>query len=203
MQNKLLIATNNSGKIREFRALLSELAGAVVVTPDEIGLRLSPREAGQGYAENALIKARAFHRASGGMVCLADDSGLEVDALDGAPGVYSARYTGQTSSSDADRRRYLLAQLAGAPRPRQARFVCCLALVAAGVSEQIWRGECHGEIIEIERGTNGFGYDPIFLFSEQGLTMAELDSEEKNRISHRARAVQAAMADLRKMMKSD
>ena len=148
-------------------------------------------ESGQTYAENATLKGVAFAQASG-MMTLADDSGLEVEALDGLPGLRSARFAPKPGASDADRRAYLLERLSGAPRPWKARFRCLIALVSPDGEIHHSEGICPGEIIPEERGDNGFGYDPIFLLTELGQTMAELSMEQKNRLSHRARAVQAA-----------
>lgn len=213
--NKLLIATNNTGKITEFRELLAD-SGIAFVTPAEINLQLDVTEDGATYRENAAKKALAFARASG-LVSLADDSGLEVDALDGAPGVYSARYSPQPGAKDADRRAFLLANLNYKPRPWTAHFHATIAIAkplrappgipptlpprtAEGANEvEFAEGDCYGEIIPEERGAGGFGYDPIFLLTDLGKTMAELEMGEKNRLSHRARAVMAAMPALKRM----
>ncbi len=188
--NQLLIATNNPGKMAEVHALLEGLP-AELVTPADVGIELHVTEDGKTYAENAEKKAAAFARASG-LVSLADDSGLEVDALGGAPGLYSARYLAKPGATDADRRLHLLENLRDKPRPWLARFRAAVAVAVPGGSVQVLEGQCPGEIIPEERGTNGFGYDPIFFIPEFGRTMAELGMEEKNRISHRARAVMKA-----------
>ena len=188
--NKLLIATNNPGKMEEMHALLAGLR-AELVTPDQAGIDLRVIEDGKTYAENAGKKAVAFARRSG-LISLADDSGLEVDALRGAPGLYSARYLSKPGATDADRRLYLLKNLSKKPRPWLARFRAAVAIAVPHGSLQVVEGECPGQIIPDERGTGGFGYDPIFLIPELGRTMAELDMDEKNRISHRARAVTKA-----------
>lgn len=195
--SKLLLATNNRGKLVEIQALLKALnLDASLLTPDQIGLDLRVEEDGETYAENAARKAAAFAQASG-LLTLADDSGLEVDALGGLPGIRSARFAPQPGATDADRRAYLLEQLHGQLRPWTARFRCTVALMqpestAEGGKIQYAEGNCPGEIIPEERGQNGFGYDPIFLLPELGRTMAELTMEEKNRLSHRARAIRAA-----------
>ena len=185
--NKLLIATNNKGKVRELQDLLKD-TGIELVTPAQIDLELDITEDGHTYAENATKKAVAFAQASG-LVSLADDSGLEVDVLNGAPGLYSARYSSKQNPTDKDRRLYLLQNLQDKPRPWTARFHATIAIATPNDQLQITEGFCEGEIILEERGTGGFGYDPIFLLSELGKTMAELSMEEKNRLSHRARAV--------------
>ena len=190
--NKLLIATTNKGKIRELHATLRvDNLGLQLLTPADIGLNLEVEEDGSTYAENATKKALAFARASG-LTSLADDSGLEVDALDGAPGLFSARYSAKPGATDADRRAYLLENLRGKPRPWKARFVATVAIAGPEGSVELAEGTCPGEIIPEERGSGGFGYDPIFFLPELGKTMAELPEETKNHLSHRARAVQAA-----------
>ncbi len=184
---KLLLATNNHGKQKEIRALLGDL-DIGLITPGEIGLALAVTEDGATYRENATLKARAFAQASG-IWSLADDSGLEVEALDGAPGLHSARYAPSPNATDADRRGFLLRNLAGIPRPWGARFRCVVALAHPGGEIHHAAGICPGEIIPQERGEGGFGYDPIFLLSPQKRTMAELTMPEKNQLSHRARAI--------------
>ncbi len=186
---QLLIATNNPGKRRELQALLADLPLELIL-PSELGLDLHPSEEGQSYAANARHKAVTFARASG-LLSLADDSGLEVDALGGAPGLYSARYHPRPGAGDAERRALLLENLRSHPRPWAARFRAVLALAAPNGETHLAEGICEGEIIPEERGENGFGYDPIFLLRDLGRTMAELSMEEKNRLSHRARAIQA------------
>ncbi|MDD2920872.1 MAG: RdgB/HAM1 family non-canonical purine NTP pyrophosphatase [Anaerolineales bacterium] len=183
---KLLIATNNKGKVKELQDLLKGV-DVELLTPADINLNLEVTEDGATYIENASKKAVAFAQASG-LVSLADDSGLEVDALDGAPGLYSARYHPKAGASDADRRAYMLENLKDKPRPWTAHFHATIAIAINGKVE-IAEGACYGEIIPEERGSNGFGYDPIFLFPELNKTMAELDMETKNRLSHRAKAV--------------
>jgi XTP/dITP diphosphohydrolase len=198
MQN-ILLGTQNRGKVVEIQHILEPFF--IVVTPSEIGVKLTITEDGITYAQNAARKARAYAAASG-LVALADDSGLEVDVLDGQPGLYSARYAPQPGATDQDRRRYLLQQLQGKPRPWTARFRCVVALTAPGEEVQYTEGICEGEIIPKERGSGGFGYDPIFYFPEKGCTMAELALEEKNTLSHRGRAVQAAIPILKALTKA-
>jgi len=198
----LLIATNNKGKIKELQDLLEE-TGIELVIPAQIDLDLDVVEDGNTYAENASKKAVAFAQASG-LISLADDSGLEVDALDGAPGLYSARY-GSTDGgklSDAERRAILIQNLQDKPRPWTAHFHATIAVAVPNGETRLAEGVCAGEIIPEERGTGGFGYDPIFLLSELGKTMAELAIEEKNRLSHRARAVMNAKPILGQLFKS-
>jgi len=191
--DRLLIASSNRGKLLEIQALLSGTE-IQLVTPGDLGLNLDVPETGSTYAENAARKARAYARATQ-LLTLADDSGLEVAVLGGEPGLHSARYLSQPQATDADRRAYLLQKLQDHPRPWSARFRCIVALaLPAGDSQPEIRfaeGICPGEIIPEERGHGGFGYDPIFLFPGLQRTMAELSMEEKNQVSHRARAVRA------------
>lgn len=198
----LLLASNNRGKLREIQALMQDAPFYDQVTlclPADLGIKLDVDETGSTYTENASLKARAFFDAARqrvpSVIVLADDSGLEVDALNGEPGIHSARYLGKPGATDADRRGYLCDRLraSGAPRPWNAHFHCTLVLIDVDGIEHDIDGDCPGEIIPDERGENGFGYDPIFLLPERGLTMAELPDGEKNRISHRGRAVKAAL----------
>jgi XTP/dITP diphosphohydrolase len=196
----LLIATNNKGKVKELQELLKD-TGINLVTPAQIDLQLEVVEDGNTYAENATKKAVAFANASG-LISLADDSGLEVEALDGAPGLYSARYSPKSNATDADRRAYLLQNLQGKPRPWTARFHATIAIATPNGEVHLTEGICEGEIIPEERGTGGFGYDPIFLLSELGKTMAELSMDEKNRLSHRAKAAMKAEVILNELFNS-
>jgi len=194
---ELLIATNNQGKVEEIRDLLKDLEIKLVM-PADIGLKLDVVEDGSTYAENAGKKAVAFAQASR-LVSLADDSGLEVDALDGAPGLYSARYLPNPKATDADRRAYLLQNLQDKQRPWTAHFHASIAIAGPDGPVRFAEGQCHGHIIPEERGTGGFGYDPIFLFPDLGRTMAELGMDEKNRLSHRALAILNAMPILKEI----
>jgi len=194
----ILIASSNKGKLREFQEILNDHTVAFQL-PADLGISLDVVEDGANYAENAAKKARAYAQASG-LIALADDSGLEVDALDGAPGLYSARYAPWEGATDADRRRYLLENLQGKPRPWPAHFHCTVAIATPDGQMFFAEGNCPGEIIPEERGTGGFGYDPIFFIPERGLTMAELPVEEKNQISHRGLAVRAAAPLIRKLI---
>jgi len=189
--NQLLLATNNRGKLKEMQALLAAVSFNLL-TPIELGLELKVNETGNTYAENALLKARAY-AAAAGLPTLADDSGLEVDCLQGKPGVHSARFHPLPTATDADRRAYLLQVLQNHPQPWQAKFVCALCLALPNGETYITQDECQGIIIPQERGEHGFGYDPIFYIPQVNKTMAELEMIEKNRLSHRARAVQSAI----------
>lgn len=195
---QLLLATNNPGKAAELRALLKEI-DAEILLPAEIGLNLEVVEDGQTYAENASRKALAFARA-GNRITLGDDSGLEVDALGGRPGIYSNRFAPLPNATEADRRRYLLSLLQDKPRPWTARFRAALAIALPTGEVFLAMGVCEGEIIPEERGEHGFGYDPIFLLPTLGRTMAELTMEEKNRLSHRAQAARNALPMLKELL---
>jgi XTP/dITP diphosphohydrolase len=194
--NKLLIATTNAGKIHELHSLLGDLKSVELVNPADLGLDLHVKEDGADYKANAALKAHAFAAASG-LPALADDSGLEVDALGGAPGLYSARYSPKTNATDADRRAYLLSQLAGKPQPWPARFVSAICIALPDGTAYFAEGTCTGQIVPQERGSGGFGYDAIFEVENQQRTMAELSMAEKNQLSHRARAILAAKEILR------
>ena len=186
---RLLIATHNRGKLIEYQEMLDD--HFELVTLDDVGIRDDVEETGVTLAENARLKALAYARPSG-LLTLADDSGLEVDALGGEPGVYSKRYAGE-NKSDAERNAFLLNKLRDVPRgKRAARFRCAIAI--ATPDGKLWEtdGACEGEIMFEPRGTNGFGYDPIFQVAERGVRMAELSTAEKNKISHRARAAEKA-----------
>jgi XTP/dITP diphosphohydrolase len=196
---QLLIASSNRGKLIEILDLLQDIPLQAIL-PVDIGMNLKVEEDGKNYAENAAKKALAYCAASG-LVSLADDSGLEVAALGGEPGLYSARYSGKPGATDADRRKYLLKQLSGHPRPWPAAFKSTVVIAEPGGITYTLDGECRGEIIPIERGTNGFGYDPIFQVEGMGRSMAELSLEEKNRLSHRARAILAARPVLLELAK--
>jgi XTP/dITP diphosphohydrolase len=198
---KLLVATNNPGKLREYACLLDGLPVALT-TPAEQALALEVDETGRTFAENAILKARAFAEASG-LLTLADDSGLEVDALKGAPGVRSARYAGE-GASDEDRYRLLLRNLVDVPEGgRTARFRCIVAVATPQGVVHTAEGTCQGVIGFEPRGRHGFGYDPVFYMPERGQTMAELPPQVKNQISHRARAAQAARPILRRLLAED
>jgi XTP/dITP diphosphohydrolase len=183
----LLIATNNAGKLNEITDLLKGYP-LHLLAPKDLGLDLDVDETGSTYEANARLKGLAFAQAAG-MAALADDTGLEVDALGGAPGLHSKRYAPHPGATDADRRQLLIRNLAQFPQPWLARFTCCMVLALPDGSLQVAHGACTGEIIPEERGTRGFGYDSIFLFPQLAQTMSEVDLEVKNRLSHRARAV--------------
>ncbi len=201
MMTQLLIASGNPGKIREIRALLSDLDLEILSTQD-VGVKLKVKETGKTYAANARLKAEAYLSATQ-LPVLADDSGLAVDALDGAPGIFSARFAQKKNATDADRRRFLLSQLEDKPGPWTAHFHCTAVLVLPGGFVAQTKGSCDGIIIPEERGQGGFGYDPIFYLSEREATMAEIPAELKNQISHRAKAITAMIPTLKKALLRD
>ena len=183
---RLVLASRNRHKAREFAEILG--VEEVVPLPDEVEL---PPETADTFSGNALIKARAAHRATG-MAVIADDSGLVVDCLGGAPGVRSARFAGE-DATDAENLDLLISALAGEPdSDRAARYVCALAWITGDGREEVFEATCEGRIVESPRGEGGFGYDPVFVPLDTGAgddrTMAELSPEEKNAISHRGRA---------------
>ncbi len=183
---KLLLATNNQAKVREYRSLLQNLP-CELVAPAELGITTVVNEVGESLEENARLKATAL-AAESQLLALADDSGLEVDALGGEPGRLSARYAGE-NASDRDRVNYLLARLKDMPWPkRSARFRCVIAIAAPDGKIEFGSGECPGFITFGPRGKQGFGYDPIFYLPELDKTMAELPLEIKNQVSHRGQA---------------
>jgi XTP/dITP diphosphohydrolase len=186
----LLLATNNRGKVREYQSLLAGIPYEMV-TPADLGIITSVEEAGGSFEENARLKATAMAKESG-LLTLADDSGLEVDALGGAPGPLSHRFAGE-GASDTDRINFLLARLQDVTeKDRAAQFRCIIAISTPEGEVELFSGVCRGLITTAPRGGRGFGYDPVFYIPELGRTMAELTLEEKNKVSHRARAAAKA-----------
>lgn len=190
-KERLIVASNNQNKIKEFHAILGHRFE--IVSMREAGVDTDIEENGTTFEENALIKAN-FVMAQTGCAAIADDSGLEVDALDGAPGVYSARYCGRHGDDEANND-LLLENLKDVPAPRTGRYVAAIALVRPGKEAIVRRGTCDGEILFERRGNGGFGYDPLFL-CETGETFAEISMEAKNAISHRKRGIVAVLAAL-------
>jgi XTP/dITP diphosphohydrolase len=184
-RHRLLVGSANPGKLREYSEILSGLDLELLAPTDLDPVPPEPAEDAASFAENAASKARAYARASG-LQTIADDSGLEVYALRGAPGVRSRRFFGE-DASPGERNARLLALLEGV-RDRSARFVCVTALASPDGRIELFDGEVHGEIAEAPRGDGGFGYDPVFVIASDGRTMAELSAEEKHRISHRGLA---------------
>ena len=192
---KWIIATNNRGKIAEFHKILPAL-GIEAKSLSEEGIVCEPEETGTTFEENALIKARACAAISG-CAAIADDSGLAVVALDGRPGVYSARYAPTEKECNIK----LLGEMENVPdgEARHAYYVCAIACVLPDGREFTVRGECHGLIAREESGTNGFGYDPLFYLPQYGVTFGELSPEIKNEISHRGKALRAFAEKIREM----
>ena len=185
---KIVVGTRNNGKVREIQTALADLPFAVVGLPEtDIP---DVEETGTTFQENAILKARHYCQFTG-EYCLADDSGLEVDALDGEPGVYSARYAGLDATDAANNEKLLTVLKEVPPSGRTARFRSVLVLVGPDGSLLLVDGVCEGVILDEARGTGGFGYDPLFYMPSQGKTMAEMTIEEKNRISHRGNALNA------------
>lgn len=183
---KIILASNNKNKMREFRELLAG-TDAEPLSQRDAGCDFEVDETGTTFEENAFLKADAVMRATG-CIAVADDSGLVVDALNGEPGIYSARYGPGHAASDAERNEYLLGKL-GDEKDRSARFVCCVCCRLPDGSTITARGECEGEILYAPRGSNGFGYDPLFRPRGYEVSMAELSADEKNAISHRGKAM--------------
>jgi len=187
----LLLATTNQGKVRELRLLLPKLR---LLTPREAGIELDVDETGSTFVENARLKAAAYHAATR-LPTMGEDSGIEIDALNGEPGVYSARYHGLPDGPIKNA--HILEQLKGVlADKRGCRYVCAIVLLDADGEEHVFEGRCDGEVATEAAGDGGFGYDPIFRVSGSQLTMAQLDAEEKNRISHRGKAVRQLAAYL-------
>lgn len=195
---KFVLASKNAKKLTEMRDILSAL-DVEVISQDEAGVDVEAEETGDTFEENALIKAQAVTLASG-MPAIADDSGLTVDALGGAPGVYSARYTGSHDDSDEDRYNFLLKNMLGVQQ-RSARFVSCIAVTFPDGGVLTSRGECEGTIANEPRPGGGFGYDPVFMLPD-GRMMSQLSAEEKNRLSHRGAALREIKVKLMEYIKN-
>ena len=195
---KLILATNNPNKLREFREIL-EGTGVEILSQSQAGLTLDVEETGTTFAENSRLKAEAACRASG-LPAIADDSGICCDALGGEPGVYSARYGGP-GLDDSMRNALLVKNMRGKP-DRTARFVCAVTCVFPNGDVLATQAECVGQLLEEERGAGGFGYDPLFYLPEKKKTTAELSPEEKNAVSHRGAAVRAMRARLEEYFRS-
>lgn len=200
----LVIATRNPGKLREFQRLLGGLR-ARILSLDQAGVGITVEETGSTYEQNATLKAVGYARESR-QITIADDSGVEVDALGGAPGVMSATYTGP-GQTDAQRTQRLLELMAGVPaKLRTARYRAVLAIVRPARSQKgvaLFQRTCEGVIADAPAGNNGFGYDPVFLVPSLGRTMAELSDHEKDAISHRGNAARAALHYLKELLAGD
>ena len=199
--DKILFATGNKGKIKEIQMILSDL-DVEVITMKDAGIVIDIEENGRTYEENALIKARAVAEHTDAIV-MADDSGLEIDYLNNEPGIYSARYMGEDTSYTI-KNANLIERLNGVPdEERTARFVCAIAAVLPNRKEITTRGIIEGRIGYEEKGSNGFGYDPIFYVPRFGKTTAELSEEEKNQVSHRGNALMLMKEELKKYADTD
>lgn len=195
MSKKVIFATGNQGKINEVKMILQDVACSVLSLKD-IGIDVEIIEDGKTFEENAIIKAKTIMKMTNEMV-LADDSGLEVDYLDKAPGIYSARFLGEDTSYSV-KNKYIIDKLVNVQGEfRSARFVCAIACVCPDGSVETTRGVIEGRIAYEERGENGFGYDPIFFLPEYGCTTGELSSDLKNQISHRGKALEAMKEKLK------
>ena len=197
---KIIAATGNKGKAAEIEKIFSAL-GFDVVTMREAGIDSEPEENGKTFEENALIKARAAHEIASDAYIIADDSGLCVDALDGAPGIYSARYAGE-GATDAEKINKLLSELGG-KIDRAAHFETAVALITPSGEEITAHGEVHGRILTVPEDDNGFGYDPVFYCDEIGKTFAIASDDEKNAVSHRGRALRALYEKIKNKVKED
>ena len=186
--SRMILATGNANKVREASEILGDL-GLSIISMKDAGIESNPEETGTTFEENALIKARAVADIAKDAIVLADDSGLEIDALGGEPGIYSARYLGENTPY-SEKNAALIARLEGVPKEeRTARFVCAIATVLPDGTEEVVRGTIEGYIGWEMRGENGFGYDPIFYVDEYGCSTAEMSPEDKNAISHRGNAL--------------
>ena len=187
---KIIFATGNEHKMIEIRAILSDL-GAEILSQKEAGIKADVVEDGATFEENAIIKAKTIMEITG-EIAIADDSGLEVDAMDKKPGVYSARFLGEDTSYDI-KNQYIIDQVKG--KTRTARYVCVIAYIDEDGKEHVYRGECEGLIHDKMVGTNGFGYDPIFYYPEFKTTLANVSEEKKNSVSHRGVALEKFLKD--------
>lgn len=191
-QMKLLIATNNPGKITEYQDIFAHLSIRLTSLRNE-GITLDPEETGATFEENAILKAKVFAEASG-LLTLADDSGIEIDVLGGEPGIYSARYGNTAKEDDEGRRQLVLKKMKGVPWPeRTARFRCVVALATKEGVIGTAEGKVEGFITDEASGQHGFGYDPIFYYPPFDCTLAQLSPEQKHKVSHRGRAARAAL----------
>ena len=191
---KVLIGTNNKGKVKEYKFFLSNYFH--VLTPSDIGINFDVAEIGSTYEENSLLKLEFLRRKDLNMAILCDDSGLEIESLNNEPGVFSARYAGE-DCSDQDNIDKVLRNLNG-KKDRKAKFICVVSFFWDKFSSfpRIFRGECHGSILENQSGNSGFGYDPIFYYENLSKTFANLSEDEKNKISHRAMAMKELFSNL-------
>jgi len=198
---RFIVASKNKGKLKEIQEILRDFPFEVLSMQD-VGINEDIEEYGTTFEDNALIKARGVQKKTGGIV-MADDSGLEVDYLNGAPGIYSSRFAGE-GASDEDRNNKLLSLLEGVPfEKRKARFVCAIAVVLPDGEEFTVRGICDGYIGFKPEGKNGFGYDPLFFLPDYNMTTAQMEPKEKHKISHRGKALEMMVKELRKRLNTN
>jgi XTP/dITP diphosphohydrolase len=196
---KLIVASNNSNKIREIKEILKNIP-VEILSLKEAGIDVDIEETGSTFLENAYLKAKGISDITGGAMVLADDSGLVVEALGGAPGIYSARFAGEHGNNKKNNEK-LLELLEGKKRSeRHASFICAMVLIDEDGKSIEVEGKIDGIIGEEEKGSNGFGYDPVFYLQEYGMTFAEMDSETKNKISHRAKALGKLQLEMQKLV---
>jgi len=200
---KFIVATKNKGKMKEIKEILKDFPFEVV-SMEEAGINEDIEETGSTFEENALIKANAIRKTAGeGVFAMADDSGLEVDFLDGRPGIYSSRFAGE-NASDAERNEKLLSLLKDVPfEKRTARFVCVIAVILPDRKYFTVKGTCEGYIGFEPKGSNGFGYDPLFYLPDYEMTVAQMSPEQKNEISHRGKALRKMADEIKKFKISE
>lgn len=199
---KVVLASKNQHKLQEMQQILGQY-GLEILLESDLGLDIEVEETGTTFEENSMLKAKAVQQAAG-ITALADDSGLQVDALNGAPGIYSARFGGERNKSDRDRLEYLLELMKDVPQEqRTARFVSVITMLRPDGSSIVARGTCEGVIALAPHGSNGFGYDPVFFVPQEGCTFAQLESERKNEISHRANALKNFVEQLQEERHAD
>ncbi len=199
---KVVLASKNQHKLQEMQQILGQY-GLEILLESDLGLDIEVEETGTTFEENSMLKAKAVQQAAG-IAAIADDSGLQVDALNGAPGIYSARFGGERNKSDRDRLEYLLELMKDVPQEqRTARFVSVITMLRPDGSSIVARGTCEGVIAFAPHGSNGFGYDPVFYVPQEGCTFAQLKSERKNEISHRANALKNFVEQLQEERHAD
>jgi XTP/dITP diphosphohydrolase len=196
---KLIVASNNSNKIREIKEILKNIP-MEILSMKEAGIEADIEETGSTFLENAYLKAKGISEIAGGAMVLADDSGLAVEALGGAPGIYSARFAGEHGNSKKNNDKLLELLEGKSLSERLASFICAMVLIDEDGKAIEVEGKIDGIISEEEKGSNGFGYDPIFYLQEYGMTFAEMDSETKNKISHRAKALEKLQIEMQKLV---
>jgi XTP/dITP diphosphohydrolase len=196
---KLIVASNNADKIKEIKEILKNIP-VEILSMKEAGIDIDIEETGSTFLENAYLKAKGISETAKGAMVLADDSGLAVESLGGAPGIYSARFAGEHGNSKKNNEKLLRVLEGKKALERRASFICAMVLIAEDGKAFDVEGRIDGIIAEEEKGSNGFGYDPVFYLEEYGLTFAEMDSETKNKISHRAKALEKLQLEMQKLV---